>query len=160
LSCGASAGIVILGAPIAARLRGPSWLREPLSVTLAAQIGVAPVLIPVFGSIPLAALPANLVAVPLAGPLTASGFVAGLAGAAVEPWWPGLAAAFQAPAGLLATAMLRVAAVFSRFPVEVDGRAALAIVAGAALLAAARRWSVGASPPRRNLRSDAPIPSR
>ena len=160
LSCGASAGIVVLAAQIAARLRGPSWLREPLAVTLAAQIGVAPVLIPVFGSIPLAALPANLVAVPLAGPLTASGFVAGLAGAAVEPWWPGLAAALQAPAGLLATAMLQVAAVFSRFPVEVDGRAALAIVAGAALLGAARLWSVGGPLPRRNLRSDEPIPSR
>jgi competence protein ComEC len=160
LSCGASAGIVLLAAPIAARLRGPSWLREPLAVTLAAQIGVAPVLIPVFGSIPLAALPANLVAVPLAGPLTVSGFAGGLAGAAVEPWWPDLAAALQTPAGFLATVMLQIASVFSRFPVEVDGRAALAIVAGAALLGAARLWSTSASPPRRNLRSDAPIPSR
>jgi competence protein ComEC len=160
LSCGASAGIVILAAPITARLRGPSWLREPLAVTLAAQLGVAPVLIPVFGSVPLAALPANLLAVPLAGPLTALGFVASLAGGAIEPWCPGLAAALQVPVGLLATAMLQVAELFSRLPVDVDGRAALAIVAGGALLAAVRLWSVGASPPRHNLRSDAPIPSR
>ena len=46
---------------------GPRWLREALGVTAAAQIGVAPVLIPVFGSMPLVALPANLLAAPLAG---------------------------------------------------------------------------------------------
>jgi competence protein ComEC len=163
LSCGASAGIVWLAAPIAARLPGPSWLREPLGVTLAAQLGVAPVLIPVFGSVPLAALPANLVAGPLAGPLTVLGLVTGLAGGMVESWWPGLAAALQAPTGLLAQAVLRVAAFFSRLPVDVDGRAASAIVAGVALLGAARLRSVrrrsGARPPRHNLRVDA-LPSR
>jgi competence protein ComEC len=160
LSCGASAGIAVVAVPITARLAGPHWLKEPLGVTLAAQLGVAPVLIPVFGSVPLAALPANLVAGPLAGPLTALGVVTGLAGGAVEPWWPDLASALQAPTGVLATAMLQVAAVFSRVPVEVDGRAAWAIVAGGALLGAARLGSVRATPLRRNLRGDAPIPSR
>lgn len=152
LSCGASAGIAVLAAPITARLPGPLWLREPLGVTLAAQLGVAPVLIPVFGSVPLAALPANLVAGPLAGPLTVLGVLTGLAGGGIESWWPGLAAALQVPTGLLATAMLRVAAVFSRLPVDVDGRAAWAIVAGGAL--------VGAVAQRHNLRNDAPLPTR
>lgn len=156
LSCGASAGIAVLAAPVSGRLPGPLWLREPLAVTLAAQIGVAPVLIPVFGSVPLAALPANLVAGPLAGPLTVLGVVSGLAGAGVESWWPGLAAALQVPTGLLATVMVHVAAVFSRVPVEVDGRAAWAIVACGALAGAVR---VG-SRRRHNLRSDAPLPSR
>ena len=64
LSCGASLGIALLARPITARLRGPLWMREVLGVTAAAQVGVAPVLIPVFGSMPLVALPANLVAVP------------------------------------------------------------------------------------------------
>jgi competence protein ComEC len=117
---------------------------------------VAPVLIPVFGSVPLAALPANLVAGPLAGPLTVLGVVSGLAGGGVESWWPGLAAALQVPTGLLATVMVHVAAVFSRVPVEVDGRAAWAIVACGALAGAVR---VG-SRRRHNLRSDAPLPSR
>jgi competence protein ComEC len=156
LSCGASAGIAVLAAPITARLPGPTWLREPLGVTLAAQLGVAPVLIPVFGSVPVAALPANLLAGPLAGPLTVLGVVTGLAGGAVESWWPGFAAVLQLPTGLLATAMLQVAAVFARLPVDVDGRAAWAIVAGVALVGAVKLGS-GL---RHNLRSDAPFPSR
>jgi competence protein ComEC len=155
LSCGASAGIAVLAVPITARLAGPHWLREPLGVTMSAQLGVAPVLIPVFGSVPLAALPANLLAGPLAGPLTVLGLVTGLAGGVVESWWPGLAAAIQAPTGLLAQAVLRVAAIFSRVPVDVDGRAALAMVVAGALLGAAKLGLIRASPRRRNLRVDA-----
>ena len=151
LSCGASAGIAVLAPAITARVPGPHWLREPLGVTLAAQIGVAPVLIPVFGSVPLAALPANLVAGPIAGPLTVLGLVTGVAGGVVESWWPGLAALLQAPTAVLARAMLWVAAFFSRLPVDVDGRAAWAIIAGTALLGAAKLWSGR----RRNLRVDA-----
>ncbi len=151
LSCGASAGIAVLAPAITARVPGPNWLREPLGVTLAAQIGVAPVLIPVFGSVPLAALPANLVAGPIAGPLTVVGLATGVAGGVVESWWPGLAALLQAPTALLARAMLWVAAFFSRLPVDVDGRAAWAIIAGTALLGAAKLWSGR----RRNLRVDA-----
>lgn len=151
LSCGASAGIAVLAPAITARVPGPHWLREPLGVTLAAQIGVAPVLIPVFGSVPLAALPANLVAGPIAGPLTVLGLATGVAGGLVESWWPGLAALLQAPTALLARAMLGVAAFFSRLPVEVDGRAAWAIIAGTSLLGAAKLWSGR----RRNLRVDA-----
>ena len=151
LSCGASAGIAVLATPITGRLPGPHWLREPLGVTLAAQIGVAPVLIPVFGSVPLAALPANLVAGPIAGPLTVLGLATGVAGGLVESWWPGLAALLQAPTGLLARGMLWVAAFFSQLPVDVDGRAAWAIIAGTALLGAAKLWSGR----RRNLRVDA-----
>jgi competence protein ComEC len=151
LSCGASAGIAVLAPAITARVPGPHWLREPLGVTLAAQIGVAPVLIPVFGSVPLAALPANLVAGPIAGPLTVLGLATGVAGGVVESWWPSLAALLQAPTALLARAMLGVAAFFSRLPVDVDGRAAWAIIAGTSLLGAAKLWSGR----RRNLRVDA-----
>jgi competence protein ComEC len=151
LSCGASAGIAVLAPAITARVPGPRWLREPLGVTLAAQIGVAPVLIPVFGSVPLAALPANLVAGPIAGPLTVLGLATGVAGGLVESSWPGLAALLQAPTAFLARAMLSVAAFFSQLPVDVDGRAAWAIVAGTALLGAAKLWSGR----RRNLRVDA-----
>jgi competence protein ComEC len=141
----------VLAIPLTTRLPGPHGLREPLGVTLAAQVGVAPVLIPVFGSVPLAALPANLLAGPIAGPLTVLGLVTGIAGGVVEPWWPGLAAAVQVPTGLLAQAMLRVAAIFSRVPVDVDGRAAWAVIAGTALLGAAKLWTGR----RHNLRVDA-----
>jgi competence protein ComEC len=151
LSGGASAGIALLAPAITARVPGPHWLREPIGVTLAAQVGVAPVLIPVFGSVPLAALPANLIAGPIAGPLTVLGLASGVAGGLVDPWWPGLAALVQAPTGLLARAMLGVAAFFARLPVDVDGRAAWATIGGAALLGAAKLWSGR----RHNLRVDA-----
>ena len=60
LSCAASVGIAVLGPPIARRLPGPRWFRESLGVDLGAQVGVSPVLIPVFDGVPLVALPANL----------------------------------------------------------------------------------------------------
>ncbi len=39
LSCGASAGILLLAGPLARRLPGPRLVREPLAVTAAAQVG-------------------------------------------------------------------------------------------------------------------------
>ena len=54
-------------------------------VTAAAQVGVAPILIPVFGSMPLVALPANLIAVPLAAPLTMWGLASGVVGGLLRP---------------------------------------------------------------------------
>lgn len=73
LSCGACAGIAVLTGPLTAR-RVPL----PLAVTLAAQVGVTPVLLPVFGAVPVASLPANLLAVPAAGPVMVWGLAAGL----------------------------------------------------------------------------------
>jgi competence protein ComEC len=78
LSVGATLGITLLTGPLLARLRGPRWLAEALAVTIAAQVGVAPVALPAFGAIPLASLPANVLAVPVAAPLTAWGLTGGL----------------------------------------------------------------------------------
>ncbi len=90
LSCGACAGIVVGAGPIMRRLRGPMVVREALAVTAAAQIGVAPVLVATFGSLPLVALPANLLAAPFVGPLTIWGLVAsavgGTLGRAASAW--------------------------------------------------------------------------
>src|SRR5207237_10896085 len=71
-------GIALLARPIADALPGPRLLAEPLGVTMAAQLGVAPVLVPVFGGVPVASLPANLLAVPAAGPVMMWGIAAGL----------------------------------------------------------------------------------
>ena len=84
LSVAASLGVLLLAPRIAARLRGPTWFRDGLAVTAGAQLAVAPILVPVFGPMPLAALPANIAAGPIAAGamvwgLTA-GVVAGLAG--------------------------------------------------------------------------------
>jgi competence protein ComEC len=153
LSCAASLGIALWSRPIAARLRGPMWMREVLAVSAAAQLGVAPVLVPVFGSIPLVALPANLVAVPLAAPLTMWGIVAGIASGLLEPLAPSLPRLLAVPTTALVHALLAVADIASRVPVAVDGRALAGIVAGGALLVALHR--------ARSLRRDArPLPAR
>ena len=78
LSVGASAGILLLAGPIARLIPGPRPLAQALAVTVAAQVGVAPILVPVFDGLPVAALPANLLAVPVAGPLMMWGLAAGL----------------------------------------------------------------------------------
>ena len=139
LSCGASLGIALLARPITERLRGPLWMREVLGVTAAAQVGVAPVLIPVFGSMPLVALPANLLAVPLAAPLTMWGLLAGVFGGLARPLSPAIPRLLELPTVGLLHALISVADLASRVPVAVDGRAAWGLIALGALLAAAHR---------------------
>ena len=94
LSVAASVALVTLARPIERRLRGPRWLVEPLAVSLAAQVGTAPLLVLAFGTVPLLSPLANLAAVPVAGWLMVWGVVTGpLAGLIGEPaatWigWP------------------------------------------------------------------------
>jgi len=141
LSCGASLGITLLSGPIARRLRGPAWLRESVGTTVAAQIGVAPVLLPVFGSIPLVALPANLLAVPLAGPLTTWGLTGGVLAGLVRARAPGLAEALQLPTRVLAQALLGLSDLAAAVPVSLDLKGAVAVLgAGATALGAAAAW--------------------
>lgn len=78
LSVAATAGIVLLARPIAERVPGPWALGMALGVTLAAQLAVAPILIPMFGAQPLVAIPANLLAEPVAGLVMMWGSSAGL----------------------------------------------------------------------------------
>lgn len=86
LSVAASAGIVLLAGPIARNLVGPTWLRLGVSVTIAAQAGVMGVQLWLFGSLPLVSVPANVLAVPMAGPAMVWGLVAGIFGGLVgEP---------------------------------------------------------------------------
>ena len=153
LSCTASLGIALWAAPIAHRLRGPAWLREVLAVTAAAQLGVAPVLVPVFGSLPLVAVPANLVAVPLAAPLTMWGIASGVASAATAPVTPAVADVLAVPTVALVRALLAVADIAARVPVTLDAPALIAAGAVVALLAALRkarilRRDASALPPR------------
>lgn len=157
LSCAATAGIALLSAPIERRLPGPRGLREPLSVTIAAQLGVAPLLIPVFGSMPLAALPANVLAAPLVGPLTVWGLASGVAGGLVRTRLPGLARAMQLPNLALLRAIEGIAAAGARVPARIDGRSAWLVVASAATFAALLRAGRARSG---RLAADAPVPPR
>ena len=85
LSTGATAGVCVVAPPLAERLSGPAWFRVPLAVTLGAQLGV---LLPswlVFHRLPLVSVPANLLAVPVAGLVMLIGIPGGLASAIVPP---------------------------------------------------------------------------
>jgi competence protein ComEC len=97
LSVAATVGIALFASGIARRLRGPEWFKRVLSITIAAQVAVAPLIIPVVGPLPLASLPANVLAEPIAGFVmmwgSTVGVVAGLVGG-----WP--AAILQAPVRL------------------------------------------------------------
>ncbi len=78
LSVAASAGILLGARRLGAALPGPSWLGLPLAVTLSAQAAVAPLLVPTFGPMPVAAVPANLLAEPVAGLVMMWGCTAGV----------------------------------------------------------------------------------
>ncbi len=84
LSVAASAGIILWAPRLAERLPGPRLLGEALAVTVSAQLAVSPLLIATFGGVPVASLPANLLAAPVAGPIMmwslSAGVVAGLMG--------------------------------------------------------------------------------
>ena len=84
LSVGATAGVCVVGPWLAARLRGPPWWRLALGTTLGAQAGVALPSLLVFHRLPAMSVPANLLAVPVAGAVMLFGLPAGL----VAGWGP------------------------------------------------------------------------
>jgi competence protein ComEC len=155
LSCGASAGILLVAGPVSRALPGPRFVREPLSVTSAAQIGVAPIALPAFGHLPLAALPANLAAAPAAAALSLWGLGAGIVGGLIGRSGPdgtGPAAVLQIPTAALAGWIRLVAGVAARSPVMVGPRPALVATAVAVLW----RWRRSSLAARPTFRSDGP----
>ncbi len=140
LSVAASAGIVLFAPPLAHWLRGPRFVADALAVTVAAQVGVAPLLVATFGGIPLASVPANVVAAPAAAAVmvwgVGAGLPAGLFGGAV-------AGVLHWPTGLLISWLATVAHWGAALPLgELQTRHLLLIGAGAALhlVARHRRW--------------------
>lgn len=140
LSTAATVAIMSWAEPIGEALPGPGWLRRPLGVTIAAQIGVAPVLLLTFGPMPLATLPANLLAVPAAGAVMVWGITAGMvAGLVGEP----LAAVLHLPTRLLLAWLAAVAERSASLPLgHLDARHSVALALGFALAAAAPRLGV------------------
>jgi competence protein ComEC len=138
LSVGATTGIAALSRPIAVRLRGSRWLREVVAVTIAAQVGVLPVALPVFGGVPLASLPANVLAVPMAGPLTIWGLGAGMVAGRLGPPADGL---LHRPTSLMTGWLDGVARWAAGLPLGQVGAAQAAGILAAVLLLASLRWS-------------------
>lgn len=88
LSVGATAGVAIVGPWLADRLRALGPMAEPVGVTLGAQVGVAVPQLLVFGGLPVVSVPANLLAVPVAGAVMLYGLPAGLLAGAVPSLAP------------------------------------------------------------------------
>ncbi len=84
LSVCATAGVCVVGPWLVGRLPGPLWWRAGLGVTLGAQVGVVVPSVLVFHRLPLVSIPANLLAVPVAGIVMLWGIPSGLV-AAVAP---------------------------------------------------------------------------
>lgn len=143
LSVAGAAGIIVGAARLEAALPGPRWLVAPLSVTVAAQAAVSPLLVGTFGAVPLVSLPANLLAAPAAGPLMVwgltGGLVAGLAGGTV-------ARVLHLPSGLLLGWLDGVATAAAGWPLgDLGARHVAVLAAGVALIALrpARRTPAG-----------------
>lgn len=92
LSVAATLGIVLWGSRCAERIEetvGPGPVKSAVAaafgVTCAAQFAVAPIIVLVFGTISVAGLPANLLAVPAVPPATILGFLAATAGTLAAP---------------------------------------------------------------------------
>jgi competence protein ComEC len=87
LSVLATAGIVLLGPPLARALARwlPRGLAEAVAVPTAAQLACTPVIAGLSGEVSLVAIGANLLAGPAVGPATVLGLVGGLVGL-VWPW--------------------------------------------------------------------------
>ena len=111
LSVAATAGVALLSGRVAMLLPGPRWFAVPAGVTIGAQIAVAPVSLLVFGTLPIVSVPANLLAVPVAGLVMLYGLPAGLAAGALGG---AIGRVVQFPSGLGTRWVSTVAALAAR----------------------------------------------
>jgi competence protein ComEC len=145
LSASAAAGVLVLAPLVRERLhRLPRRLAAVLAVTVGAQLAVVPLLLSTFGEVPLASVPANVVAVPFAAVAIAGAFLAALVSVAV----PTLGAWLFAATGLPARVVLWSAHAFADVGwIANTGRPATVLLLGLGAL-----WLV-ATPRRRPART-------
>lgn len=101
LSVAASIGILVIGPLLAPLIPGPRIFGQAVAVTSGAQLAVAPLLITIFGGLPVASLPANVVAGPAAGPIMMWGLTAGTVAGVFGGVLPVVATAIHVPTRLL-----------------------------------------------------------
>ncbi len=146
LSTLASAGILFWASPLAERIGGPRSVALLLAVTISAQLWVSPLLVLTFGGVPVGSLWANLLAVPIAGPLMMWGMTAGgLAGVTANLWGGAVASVLHLPTKVGINWLMWIADGASRFwlgELRLWHVVALGICISAVLLA--RRKSVSA----------------
>ena len=149
LSAAATGGLVALASPLGERLSRvmPRPLGLALGTTLAAQLGVTPILLFHFGDVPLVTILANVLAAPAVAPALLLGLVA--AGASLL--WGPLGLALGALARLPMLYLETIANLLGKAPVaHITSRGGpLVLIVGAALVAGlAYALRHGRRPPR------------
>jgi competence protein ComEC len=115
LSFAAVAAIFVLVPRVRSWLEGypvPSAVREVLAVSVVCAVATAPIVWLQFGTVPLYAVPANVLGCPVAAPL----LILGLAAAAIEPVAPSAAVAVAWVNGWLAAYLAWCAETVARLP--------------------------------------------
>ena len=141
LSVCATCGLLWITPSLAEMLPGPRPLRLAAATTAGAQLAVMPLLVAVFGVVPLASLPANVAAGPATAPVMMWGLTGGLvAGLASEP----VAWLVHRPTAVLLWWVRAVASAAADAPAAMLGAGgAAAMGAGVALVLASRRLERG-----------------
>ena len=137
LSVCATCGLLWITPALAEMLPGPRPLRLATATTAGAQLAVMPLLVAVFGVVPVASLPANVVAGPASAPVMMWGLTGGLGAGLVGGR---LAWLVHRPTAALLWWVRSVAEVAAAAPPAMLGVGGAAVVGtGAALLLASRR---------------------
>ena len=148
LSVAATAGMVALASPLTDRLK---FLPKPIALTagtsLAAQMGVAPLLLYHFHEVPLVTLLANLLAFPGVAPSMLLGLAAAAIGLVVRPLGAVLALAAQVPLRYLEIVADRLASAPVPWITTHSGLATL-VVGALVVIALARFLHSGRAVPR------------
>lgn len=120
LSVVATAGLLVLAPVLLHGIEAhvPMVLALPLTVTLAAQVVTAPLLLAVGAPVSWVSVPANLVVAALIGPITILGLLAAL----VAPIWSPLASLLAVPALSLAQVVVFVARTAQQVALSPHGR--------------------------------------
>ena len=136
LSVCATCGLLWITPPLAEMLPGPRPLRLATATTAGAQLAVMPLLVAVFGTVPLASLPANVVAGPASAPVMMWGLTGGLGAGLVGGR---LAWLIHRPTAALLWWVRSVAEAAAAAPPAMLGAAGAAVVGGGVALVLAAR---------------------
>lgn len=101
LSVSATAGVLVIGPAVLARLRGPRPLRWVVAASVGAQVAVAPILLHLDGAVGAGAVPANLLAVPAATVAQGVGLLAAVVAQASEAAGAVVARVAHPPVGVI-----------------------------------------------------------
>ena len=136
LSACATCGLLWITPPLAEMLPGPRPLRLATATTAGAQLAVMPLLVAVFGTVPLASLPANVAAGPASAPVMMWGLTGGVGAGLLGGR---LAWLVHRPTAALLWWVRAVAEAAAAAPPAMLGAAGAAVVGGGVVLVLAAR---------------------